>query len=153
MTSTSVAQHHVTHATFINDQSFKSNLTGKEYNTISYGRLSCGSTNVIYGIHCVHCGLVGLVYVGEPGRSLRLRMHGHRSAIKKGGQSLLHRHFHQPDHSVDDMRLQSLNRFTTVLKMRPCSLHSARQENCSGSRSLVQPNYMALITTSRGLVP
>ena len=36
---------------FINDQSFKSNLTGKEYKTISYDRLSCGSTNVIYGIH------------------------------------------------------------------------------------------------------
>ena len=32
----------------INDQSFKSNLTGKEYKTISYDRLSCGSTNVIY---------------------------------------------------------------------------------------------------------
>ena len=53
---------------FINDQSFKSNLTGKEYKTVSYDRLSCGYTNVIYGIHCVHCGLV---YVGETGRSLR----------------------------------------------------------------------------------
>ena len=53
---------------FINDQSFKSNLTGREYKTISYDRLSCGSTNVIYGIYCVHCGLV---YVGETGRSLR----------------------------------------------------------------------------------
>ena len=48
-----------------------------------YDRLSCGSTNVIYGIHCVHCGLV---YVGETGRSLRSRMNGHKSAIKKGGQ-------------------------------------------------------------------
>ena len=33
-------------------------------------------------------------------------MNGHTSAIKRGGQSLLHRHFHQPDHSVDDMRVQ-----------------------------------------------
>ena len=39
---------------FINDRSFKSNFTGREYKTISYDRLSCGSTNVIYGIHCVH---------------------------------------------------------------------------------------------------
>ena len=54
-------------------------FVNKEYKTISYGRLSCGSTNVIYGIHCVHCGLV---YVGETGRSLRSRMNGHRSAIK-----------------------------------------------------------------------
>ena len=80
-------------------------MTGKEYKTISYDRLSCGFTNVIYGIHCVHCGLV---YVGETGRSLRSRMIGHRSAIKKVGQSLLHRHFHQPDHSVNDMRVQEL---------------------------------------------
>ena len=102
---------------FVNNQSFKSNLTGKEYKTISYDRLSCGSTNVIYGIHCVHCGLV---YVGETGRSLRSRMNGHRSAIRKGGQSLLHRHFHQPDHSVDDMRVQILEKVTTVLKIQPC---------------------------------
>ena len=27
-----------------------------------------------------------------------------------GGQSLLHRHFHQPDHSVDDMRVQILEK-------------------------------------------
>ena len=64
---------------FINDQSFKSNLTGKEYKTIIYNRLLCGFTNVIYGIHCVHCGLV---YVGETGRSLRSRMNAHKSALK-----------------------------------------------------------------------
>ena len=48
--------------------------------------------------------------VGETGRSLRLRMNGHRSAIKKGGESLLHRHFQQPNHSVDDMRVQILEK-------------------------------------------
>ena len=37
-------------------------------------------------------------------------MNGHRSAIKKGGESLLHRHFHQPNHSVDDMRVQILEK-------------------------------------------
>ena len=37
-------------------------------------------------------------------------MNDHRSAIKKGGQSLLHSHFHQPDHSVDDMRVQILEK-------------------------------------------
>ena len=41
---------------FVNDQSFKANLTGKEYNTISYDRLSCGSANVMeyIGIHGIH---------------------------------------------------------------------------------------------------
>ena len=38
---------------FVGDQTLKSNLTGKEYKTISYDRLSRGSTNVIYEIHCV----------------------------------------------------------------------------------------------------
>ena len=90
---------------FIDDQSFESNLTGKEYKTISYNRLSCGSTNVIYE-YTVYCSL----YVGETGRSLRSRMNDHRQAIKKGGQSLLHRHFHQPDHSVDNMRVQILEK-------------------------------------------
>ena len=37
-------------------------------------------------------------------------MNSHRSAIKKGGQSLLYRHFHQPNHSVDDMRVQILEK-------------------------------------------
>ena len=92
---------------FISNQSFKSNLTGKEYKTTTYDKLSCGSSNIIYGIHCIHCSLV---YVGETGRSLRSRMNGRRSAIKKGGQSLLHRHFHQPNHSVDDMRVQILEK-------------------------------------------
>ena len=90
---------------FISDRIFRRNLTGKEYKTITYDRLPCGSTNVIYGIHCVHCGLV---YVGETGKSLRSAMNGPRSAIKKGG--LLHRHFHQPAHSVDDMRVQILGK-------------------------------------------
>ena len=71
---------------FISNQSFKTNLTGKEYKTTTYDKLSCGSSNIIYGIHCIHCGLV---CVGETGRSLRSRMNGHRPAIKKGGQSLL----------------------------------------------------------------
>ena len=105
---------------FISNQSFKSNLTGKENKTTTYDKLSCGSSNIIYVIHCIHCGLV---YVGETGRSLRSRMNGHRSAIRKGGQSLLHRHFHQPNHSVDDMRLQILEKI----------YHS------SGSLSLITP--------------
>ena len=90
---------------FVSDQTFRSNLAGKEYKTITYDRLSCSSTAVIYGIHSVHCGLV---YVTETGRSLRSRINGHKSATKKGGQSLLYRHLHQPDYSVEDMRVQIL---------------------------------------------
>ena len=39
---------------FISNQAFKSNLTGKEYKTTTYDKLSCGSSNIIYGIHCIH---------------------------------------------------------------------------------------------------
>ena len=83
-------------------------MTGKEYKTISYDRLSCGSTNVIY--EYTLCSLWS--YVGETVRSSRSRMNGHRSAVKKEGQrqSLLHRYFHQSDHSVDDMRVQILKK-------------------------------------------
>ena len=99
---------------FISNHSLKSNLTGKEYKIIAYDKFSCGSSNIIYEIHCIHCGLV---YVGETGRSLTLKMNGHISALKKEGQSLLHRHFHQPTHSVDDMRAQILETFTTALEV------------------------------------
>ena len=48
---------------------------------------------------------------------------------------------------------KSLKRFTAVLKIQPCSFHFAGQENCAGSRSLVQPNHMASMTKSKGSVP
>ena len=104
---------------FITNQSFKSNLTGKEYKTTTYDKLSCGSSNIIYEIHCINCGLV---YVSETGRSLRSRMNGHRSAIKKGG---LHRHFHQPNHFVDDMRVQILEKIPQLWK--PFIEHSSKK--------------------------
>ena len=47
---------------FINDQSFKRDLTGKEYKATTYDKFSRGSSDIIYGIRCIHCGLV---YVGE----------------------------------------------------------------------------------------
>ena len=92
---------------FIKDQSFTSNLTRKKYNAITYENLSCGSANVVYGIRYVHCGLV---YAGQTGRSLRSRISGHKASIQNKGQSLLHRHFHQPNHSVDDMRVHILEK-------------------------------------------
>ena len=64
---------------FVGDEAFDGNLTGKEHKTFSYQRISCGSTNVIYGIYCVH---YHLIYVGET-RSLKSRINDHRSAIKR----------------------------------------------------------------------
>ena len=92
---------------FISDQSFKSNLTGRIYKTQTYEQLTCGSSNVVYAIHCIRCGLM---YVGETGRSLRSRINGHRAGIIKDGQSLLYKHFHLPGHSAADMKVQILEK-------------------------------------------
>ena len=92
---------------FISDQSFKRNLIGRIYQIQTYERLTCGSSNVVYTIHCVPCGLM---YVGETGRSLRSRINGHRAGIIKDGQSLLYEHFRLPGHSVADMKVQILEK-------------------------------------------
>ena len=51
----------------ISDQSFESNLTGRIYKTQTYEQLTCGSSNVVYAVHCIRCRLMN---VGETGRSL-----------------------------------------------------------------------------------
>ena len=85
----------------------KSNLTGRIYKTQTYEQLTCGSSNVVYAIHCIR---YGLRYVGETGRRLRSRINGHRAGIIKDGQSLLYKHFSLPGHSVADMKVQILGK-------------------------------------------
>ena len=92
---------------FIRDQSFKSNLTGRIYKTQTYKQLTCGSSNVVYAIHCIRCGLM---YVGETGRSLQSRINRHLAGIIEDGQSLLYKHFRLPGHSVADMKVQVLEK-------------------------------------------
>ena len=90
---------------FISDQSFESNLTGRIYNTQTYEQLTCGSSNVAYAIHCGRCRLM---YVGETGRNLRSKINGHRAGIIKDCQSLLYKHFRLPRHSVAGLKVQIL---------------------------------------------
>ena len=92
---------------FISDQSFKINLTGRIYKSQTYEQLTCGSSNVVYVIHCIRCGLM---YVCETERSLRSRINGHRAGIIKDVQSLLYKHFRLPGHSVADMKVQILEK-------------------------------------------
>ena len=44
-------------------------------------------------------------------------MNDHRSAVKKRGQILHHRHFHQSNHSVNDMRVKVSEKFTAALEV------------------------------------
>ena len=92
---------------FISDQSFKSNLTGRIYESQTYKQLTCGSSNVVYATHCIRCGLM---YVGETGRSLQSTINGHRAGISKDGQSLLYEHFRLPGHSIADIKVQILEK-------------------------------------------
>ena len=55
----------LTCSSFISDQLFNSNLTGRICKTQTYEQLTCGSPNVVYVIHCIHCGLM---YVRETGK-------------------------------------------------------------------------------------
>ena len=89
---------------FISDQSFKSNLTGRIYKTQTYEQLvDHRMLSMLYTAFDVV-----LMYVGETGRSLQSRINGHRAGIIKDGQSLLYKHFCLPGHSVADMKVQIL---------------------------------------------
>ena len=118
----------LTCSSFVSDHSFKSNLTGRIYKTQTYEQVTCGSSNVVYGIHCIRCGVM---YVGETGRSLLSRINGHRAGIIKDGQSLLDKHFRQPGHSIADMRVQIFEKIyhsseslvNTLLHQRLWELH------------------------------
>ena len=141
----------LTCSSFISDQSFKSNLTGRIYKTQTYEQLSCGSSNVVYAIHCVR---FGLMYVGETGRSLRSRINGHRAGIIKDGQSLLYKHFRLPGHSVAVMKVQILETIYHSSE-NPVNIRQKIQlifdfiedlENYTGLKNLVLQPHMAAMT-------
>ena len=50
------------------------------------------------------------MYVGETGKSMRLRINGHRAGIIKDGQSLLYKHFRLSGHSAADMKVEILEK-------------------------------------------
>ena len=92
----------LTCSSFVSDQSFKNNFTGRIYKSQTYQQFTCGSSNVVYSIHCIR---YSLTYVGETERSLRSRINGHRADIIEDGQSLLYKLFRLPGHSVAGMRV------------------------------------------------
>ena len=97
--------------------------------------------------------IVVLFMLVKLGGSLGSRMGGHRSAIRGGGQGLHHRHFHRPDHSVDDMRVQILEKVYHSSES-PALLASLRgTRELFWIRGLVQPGHMASMTKSKESVP
>ena len=78
--------------------------------------LSYGSTKAVYWIYGIHSCLV---YVRETGRSFRSQMNGHIASVQNKRRSPLHGHFHQPNHSVVDMREQ-------IVEKDYCSSYQAK---------------------------
>ena len=72
----------------------KSNTTGKEYTCMK--NISCRSSNVIYCISCIRCGMQ---YVGQTLLRLTERFAGHQHSIREADDTKsVGRHFSQKDH-------------------------------------------------------
>ena len=67
---------------------------------------TCLSSNLIY---CISCSKCGLLYIGETGRSLRIRFGEHRrSVINHDNTKPVARHFTSGNHCVSDMKIRAL---------------------------------------------
>ena len=88
-------------------------------------------------------GESGSVYVGKARRSFRSRKNSHRSAIRKGGQSLLHRNFYQAAHSVDEMRvpiLEKVYRLYWINELGTATPHVSKQISMHCSINIPEEN-------------
>ena len=62
-------------------------------------KLNCNSTNIIYLIECDECNKQ---YVGQTGKTLKIRMNGHRADIENKRKSAVSTHFNQGRCSIQD---------------------------------------------------
>ena len=96
--------------------------------------------SMLYTVRC------GLMYVGETGRSLQLRINGHRAGIIKDGQSLLYKHSRLPGHSVPDVKVEILGMIYHSLE-NPVNIRLIEDfENYTGLKNLVLQPHMAAMT-------
>ena len=84
-----------------------SGFTDKTYHTQSWDDLNCKSSNVVYGVGCLLCGLI---HVGKTKGQLRNTMSGHSYEINHGSNQLLYQHFKLPDHSILSFKVRVLER-------------------------------------------
>lgn len=84
---------------------YKDFLTVQTFCTKTWENLNCKSSNVVYGIECIFCGLI---YVGETKGSLHKRISGHRLQINNVNQHLLHCNLNSPNHSFLSMKVRIL---------------------------------------------
>ena len=84
---------------------FVSNVTRKSY-TIS-SSMNCATHNVIYLISCKKCDVQ---YVGETNQTLRKRLNGHRTHLRKltNLYNSIYKHFTSDGHSEDDISIMPI---------------------------------------------
>lgn len=81
------------------------NSTASNYAHKVNSRFSCMSSNVIYMLECSTCRKQ---YIGETGQPMSMRLNGHRADTLKNLPIAVAKHFNQPGHNFDDLKLYIL---------------------------------------------
>ena len=58
------------------------------------------------------------IYIGETGNTIRKRINGHKSDIRKNKNKLVAKHFNLPEHSVSHLQVSILKRINTNRRQR-----------------------------------
>jgi hypothetical protein len=71
-------------------------------------RMSCGTTNMVYGVYCTQCSRY--VYVGETGDTFYNRTANHLSSIRCRRDDVVPEHFRSKEHTIDSFRITGLEK-------------------------------------------
>ena len=79
-------------------------------------RFTCISSNVVYLLSCLLCPKA--IYIGETGNTIRKRINGHKSDIRKKINKPVAKNFNLPEHSVSHLQVSILKRTITNPRQR-----------------------------------
>jgi hypothetical protein len=80
-------------------------ILSKSHSSPSF-QANCGSSNIIYIIHCLKCSLN---YIGQTKRALRERLRNHRSTITHNRPTPIATHFNLPEHSIKHLSIMPIH--------------------------------------------
>ncbi len=89
-----------------NTKNFFKSTTTKQHYRIRHN-FTCNSANIIYLFTCKKCKKQ---YVGKTTKPLKQRINHHRSTILSKEQRYISVHFNFPDHNIDDIQVQAIDR-------------------------------------------
>ena len=96
-------------------------ISGPKNSTQITDHFDCTSRNVIYCIRCTACNQL---YIGETGRRLGDRFREHLLDVKNNSQDVskpVARHFNQPGHSHNNMKIFGLSLHQGNTESRKCT--------------------------------